>query len=55
MIISSMKRTTINANPPPLKPDAPDTHFSPFLNGNAAFAPHVLNIKLKPRCSNNNQ
>jgi hypothetical protein len=34
IIINRMKRTTINANPPPWNP-VPDTQFSPFLNGKA--------------------
>jgi hypothetical protein len=34
IIINRMKRTTINANPPPWNPE-PDTQFSPFLNGKA--------------------
>lgn len=48
-----MKRTTINANPPPWNP-VPDTQFSPFLNGKAVVCIRYYPL-LKPRCSNNNQ
>lgn len=53
IIINRMKRTTINANPPPWNP-VPDTQFSPFLNGKAVVCIRCYPL-LKPRCSNNNQ